>query len=133
MVHEVMPIAAPRPVFRFCDKAADDRIAVHVAELLGALGFGEDVEIVVADLPELLAVALETLRGFGFEYVEGCLQGLLFWFGQEEVNVLGHEDVAVDVEAVTFAEGFESLFEGDSGAVVFQIWKATVATEGDEV
>jgi hypothetical protein len=118
MVRGVMAIAAPRPVFRFGDEAADDRVAVHVLELLYALGCGEDVEVVVADLPELPAVALEELRGLGFEYVEGGLQGLFFWFGEEQMNVLGHEDVPLDVEAVAFAEGFEDLFKGDSGVVV---------------
>jgi hypothetical protein len=49
------------------------------------------------------------------------------------VDVLGHEDVAEDVEAVTDAEFFEGVFEGEAGVVVIEEWKAVVTTEGDEV
>ena len=47
--------------------------------------------------------------------------------------MLGHEDVAVDVEFVTEAEGFELFFEEDSGVVGVEERPALVATEGDEV
>jgi hypothetical protein len=49
------------------------------------------------------------------------------------VDVLGHEDVPVNVETVTFAEGFENVFEGDSGVVVVQEGETAVTTEGEEV
>ena len=78
MVREVVVIAAPRPVFGFCREATHDWVAVHVPELLCALGFGEDIEVVVAGLPELLAVAFQELRAFGFEDVEGCFEGIGF-------------------------------------------------------
>ncbi len=52
--------------------------------------------VVVARLPELspsdlfLEGELEGLEGFG--------EGFCFWFAEEEMDVFGHEDVAVDVE-----------------------------------
>ena len=57
-------VAAPWPVFGFVDEAALDRVAVDVGELLDELGVGEDVEVVVAGLPELWAVAFEEFGGF---------------------------------------------------------------------
>lgn len=48
----VMPEARPRPVLRSLDKAADDRVAMHITQLLDVLVFGEDVEVVVTGLPE---------------------------------------------------------------------------------
>jgi len=39
----------------------------------------------------------------------------------------------VNVETVTFAEGFECVLEGDSGVVVVQEGETAVTTEGDEV
>ena len=58
---EPMAVAAPWPVFRVFDEASFDGVAVDVAELFDELGLGEDVEVVVAGLPELLAVAFELL------------------------------------------------------------------------
>ena len=53
--------AAPRPVFGLFDEVAIYRVAVHVFELLYELVVGEDVEVVVSGLPELVAGAFEFL------------------------------------------------------------------------
>lgn len=125
--------AAPGPVFRFLDETACNRIAVDVAELFYELALGEDVEVVVADLPELLAVAFEGLRGLAFEDVQGAGEGPGFRFAEEEMDVLGHEDVAEDVEAVASPELFECGFEGGAGVVVAEKRETLVTAEGDEV
>jgi hypothetical protein len=49
------------------------------------------------------------------------------------MNVLGHEDVAVEEELVTAAEGFEGVQEDGSGVVVVEIREPVVRTEGEEV
>ena len=48
------PVAetGPCPLVRLGDEPARDRVAMHVPELLDAFGFGVDVEVVVAVLPE---------------------------------------------------------------------------------
>ncbi len=56
-----MAEAAPRPVFGFFDETIGYGVPMNVTELFGELWVGEDVEVVVADLPELFAVALEVL------------------------------------------------------------------------
>jgi len=45
-------ISGPAPIFRFVDKASRDHIAVHVLQLFDPLVVSEDIEIVVAGLPE---------------------------------------------------------------------------------
>lgn len=133
---EPVTVAAPWPVFGLGDQPPRDWIAVDVAELLGELALGEDVDVVVARLPELFAVVLELFCGFGFEHVQGAGEGSGLsdvGFAQEQVDVLGHEDVAEDVELVSLPKLFEDRFEGKSGVVVVEIRQTTVAAEGDEV
>ncbi len=47
------------------------------------------------------------------------------------MDVFGHEDVAVDVQFVAFADGFEGVFE--EGVVRGEGGLAAIAAEGDEV
>ena len=56
---EPVAIAAPRPIFGILYETALDGVAMDIAKFLGELGLAEDVEIVVANLPELRAVAFE--------------------------------------------------------------------------
>ena len=82
---------------------------MHVVQLLDALSGGEDVEVVIARLPELFP---SDLFGDGeFEGLEGFGEGFCFGFAEEEMDGFGHKDVAVDVEVVTSAGLFEFLFE----------------------
>ena len=71
---EPMPEAAPWPVFGFLNEAALDWVAVDVAELLDELGLCQDIEVVVAALPELLAVAFETFGGLCFQGAEDVFE-----------------------------------------------------------
>jgi hypothetical protein len=54
-------------------------------------------------------------------------------FGEQQMDVLGHKDVAEDEELVADAESFEGIFEGGSGGIVVEVRTSTVTTEGDEV
>ena len=56
---EPVAIATPRPILGIFYEAAFDGVAMDVAKFLGELGLAEDVEIEVANLPELRAVAFE--------------------------------------------------------------------------
>ena len=51
--------AAPSIVFRFRDEAAGDRVAMDVTDFFDKFGRGEDIEVVVARLPEAHACAFE--------------------------------------------------------------------------
>ena len=54
-------------------------------------------------------------------------------FGEEEVDVLGHEDIGVEVEAVGLTGLFEDLFDEVFGFGGGEEREAVVAAEGDEV
>ena len=128
-----MTIAAPGPVFGVKDEASGDWIAVDIAELFEPLGVREDVEVVVTGLPELFAVAFQELRGLSFEDAQGGREGFSFRFAEKKVDMLGHEDVAVYLEAVSLAELFECVQEDAAGVVVVQERLPVEAAESDEV
>jgi len=73
------------------------------------------------------------LGSLGLEGAKDVGEFGLFGFVQEKVDVLGHEDVAVDLEAVALPELFEGLEEDCSCVIVVQVGMPVVATEGDEV
>ena len=52
-----------------------------------------------------------------FEDLEGGGEVVVGGFGEEEVDVLGHEDVAVDLYSVFFPGLFENLFDDLFGVV----------------
>ncbi len=90
--------AAPLPVSWVGDKVSGDRVAMDVAELLDSFAFGVDVEVVVAGFPYVVfgSGSREAL----FEHLNGG--GELHFLGlcEEKVDVVGHDDVAEDVEVV---------------------------------
>jgi hypothetical protein len=89
-------VAAPLPFTGLCDKSSCDRVAVDVAELFYAFSVAEDVEVVVAGLPDVVfrAGAGESL----LENLNGQRQRSGFGLRDQKVDVVRHDDVAVDVE-----------------------------------
>ena len=67
---EVMAVARPWPVFRSFDEVSLDWIAVNVFQLLYILLMGQNVEVVVAALPELRSIPFEEFGGFALEDAE---------------------------------------------------------------
>ncbi len=84
-------------------------------------------------MPEVVVRAEEEFGGFLFEDFEGGGEGVVGGFGEEEGDVLGHEDVAVEVEAVGSAGVFEDLLDGVFGFGGGEVGEAVKAAEGDEV
>jgi len=80
------------------------RLAYIAASSYGYVVGGEDVEVLVAGLPELFAVALETLGGFSLEDSHGVAEESLLRFGEQQVGVLRHEDVAEEIEIVRLTD-----------------------------
>ncbi len=128
-----MPEAAPWPVFGALNETALDGIAVNITEFLDEFGMGQDVEVVVAALPELLAVAFEPFGGLCLQGAEDVFELLLSGLAEQEVDVLGHKDVAEDVEMVPPTEMFESFEEDCAAVVVVEVRETVITTEGDKV
>ena len=76
-----------------------DWVAVDVLELLDALGLGEDVEVVIAPLPEVASGALQPFRGFTLQHPQRGGQAADRWLAQEEMDVLGHQHIGDQAEA----------------------------------
>jgi hypothetical protein len=125
--------AAPGIVFGFGDEASGDWVAVDVLDFLFEFAGGEDVEVVIARLPELAASAFEEFGGFAFDDSKGGGEGVVFGFAEEEVEVFGHQDVGVEEEVVGAAGSFDHLFEDLFRFGGVEMGKAVVTTEGDEV
>ena len=68
-VQKVVTVTGPAPVFRFIDKASCNWIAVHVLQLFDSFVVSEDIEVVVADLPE--GFRSEALGDGEFEGLQG--------------------------------------------------------------
>jgi hypothetical protein len=108
-----------------------DGVLVDVVEFLGSLVFCLDVEVVVAVFPDL---------GFGARSREALLddlhdggEELVLRFRDEEMDVVRHDDIAVDLELVFCAGLFEDFEEGVSGLWSSEDGAVTETTEGDEV
>jgi hypothetical protein len=125
--------AAPAVVFGFGDESSGDWVAVDVLDFLFEFSCGEDVEVVIAGLPEVVAGAFEEFGGLAFDDSEGGGEGVGFGFTEEEMEVFGHQDVGVEEEVVGAAGAFDCLFEDFFGFWGVEVGKAVVATEGDEV
>ena len=110
-VVQVMAKRRPAPVLRPFHEASSDWIAVHVFQLFDSLVVGEDVEVVVAGLPE--GFRAETLRDRQLEGLDRLRKRDLVVqrFADEEMDVLGHDDVAEDFEVVASAGEFEGVEE----------------------
>jgi hypothetical protein len=125
--------AAPAVVFGAGDEAAGDGVAVDVADLLYKFGGGEDVEVVIAGLPEVVAVAFEEFGGLSFDDSDGGGEEGVVGFAEEEMDVLGHEDVGVEGEVVGAAALLDDLFEDVFWFGGGKVGETLVTTEGNEV
>ncbi len=92
---------------------------------------GEDVEVVVARLPE--GTLRETSGDGDLQGLEGFCEGNAGRFAHEQVNVLGHDDVTEEFKLIMSAGTFERVEEDVSGVLGVEVGFAIVATEGDEM
>jgi hypothetical protein len=55
------------------------------------------------------------------ENADGGCERAVPGFAEEQVDVLGHEDVAEDEEVMSLAEPFEGLEEDGAGVIVVEV------------
>ena len=68
-----------------------------------------------------------------FECSERVVEPMQPWFAEEQMDVLWHEDVAVEEELVAATKGFEGVEEDCAGGVVVEVREPVVTTEGEEM
>jgi hypothetical protein len=110
-IQKIVTVTRPAPVFRFLDETSRDWIAVHVLQLFDPFVVGEDIEVVVAGLPE--GFRAESLRDRKLEGMD-CFRErdlAVQRFTDEKMDVLGHDDVAEDFEVMALAGEFEGVEE----------------------
>jgi hypothetical protein len=101
--------AGPAPSTGLDHEAADDGIAVHVAQLFDALVFVMDVEVVIASLPER---PLRAAQGNGkFQRMDDIGDCASVWFADEEMNMFGHDDIPGDYEVITAPYSFKGIYK----------------------
>jgi hypothetical protein len=130
---EVVVVAAPLISFGGCREAALDGVLVDVVHGVGAGVLSTDVAVEVADLPELLPIALYFSRRRLLEGFEELSQEDGRWLVDQQVDMLGHEHVGIDAGTVTGSGLFEDGFDGGFGVGIVEVGKTVVTTEGDEV
>jgi len=126
-----MPKTGPRPIFRFLNQSALDRIAVHVAQLLHPLLFVVNVEIVVPRLPEWPLPALNRHRQF--QRLNCFAQKCFLWFTDQKVNMFRHDHISADHKIVTEAHGLQRPLEQAARRRNSEMRKTLITTECDEM
>jgi hypothetical protein len=139
--------AAPLPLVGLDHQSALDRVAMHIAQLFDALALAPHVEVVEALLPYRVGSRIPE-RGLGGGRFAAQVQltgealfhdlhddrGIAdFGLGDEQVKVLGHEDVSVNHEAVLAAGLFEDFQEEVAAAGGVELGLAAVTTASDEM
>lgn len=118
-------------MIRCSNQAACDWVAMDVPELLDALLFRVDVEIVVSRLPEGPLLSLDRDREFkGLQCL--CENGV-GGFADEQVYVLRHDDVPSHEEVIAQSHGLKRGLEKCTRIWRSEVRSSVVTTEGDEV
>jgi hypothetical protein len=103
-------------------------------QLFDPLVFAVHVEVVIAALPELgFFVFLQLSRCALFEHLDCDGQRGDARLADEKVNMLRHEDVSSDNEAILSSHALKLKFEDFVGSASRQQRLSQVATEGEKV
>ena len=106
---------------------------MNVAYHFGASIFTMDVAVKVAFLPELLALASQFTRSDLLYSLEKLGHEDRWWLVDEQMYVLGHQDVGVDPRLMSCTSRFQYGLNCLPGARRIEQRKTVKATESDEV
>ena len=81
---------------------------MNIAKLLHKLRIISNVEIVVPLLPEMLRIANQTPRYSLLQRLQRIGQSILLRFAQQEMNMLGHHHVPVNLKPETTPNPLQS-------------------------
>jgi len=84
-------------------------VAVHIPQLLDALFFREDVEVVVASLPERTLAPPQ--RDGELDCLDDLVEAGLPRLVHQQVDVLRHDHVSADDEFVLVPDSLQRVFE----------------------
>ena len=64
---------------------------------------------------------------------ECVVQSLKLWLGEKKMNVLRHQHIAEEEEAVALPKCFKGVQRDSAGTVIAKIGQPTITTEGEKV
>jgi hypothetical protein len=120
-------------MLRVCYETAFDRVAVNVLEHFGESFFAADVAVEVAVLPKLLAGTSKLSGRRLFEGFEELSEQDVLGLVDEQMDVLGHEDVGIDTGFMAEPGPFEDGLDDVLGLRAGEVGETVEATEGNEV
>ena len=142
----------PGPIFGVCDQFPFYRIHVHVKELLDEFRLTPDIEIVKARLPELrqnvrvakrkpelvkehhlARLAAQSPRNALLQHLHNGRRGAFGRLIDEQVNMIGHHDVAREGKPVTVTDLAQNLHKHILCTRRGKQGQSPVTTTGDEV
>ena len=107
---------------------------MNVPQLLNALRLGPDVEVVVARQPKRSTFNFAQLpRNILLQHLQRNRELRSFRLGDQQMNVLGHDYISGDVEAIPFSRLFQILLEEIPSARRAQARLAPIGTKSEKV
>jgi hypothetical protein len=103
--------AAPFPIFRALAQPTPDGIAVDITQLFNMLLIVANVEVIISRLPEMQRVADQSTLYSLLQRFDCVGQCVSLRFAEKEMNVLGHDDIAINAQLVALSNAFERDFE----------------------
>ncbi len=129
-----MAETAPRPLFRTLHQPSPHRIAMDVTQLFRLLGVAPYVEIVIARLPQRTSLRLpQPPRHVLLQHLQRDRKFRSLRLGQQQMNMLRHDDISGNVETVPFPRVFEGLLKDVSGVRRAQTWRTPIAAKRHEM
>ncbi len=106
-----MQEAAPWPLFGTLAQSALYRIAMNIPQFLHELLMVAHIEVIIAWLPEVLCPGDQSPRNALLQALDGRSQRLMRRLTQQQMNMLGHDDVAIDADQILTPHSLQSCLE----------------------
>ena len=106
---------------------------MNVPQLFHKLRLISHIEIVVALLPEMLGLANQPPRDSLLQRLDRVGESLQLRLAEQQVNVFGHDDIAVDAKSEAEAHALQRVLENLSGDGCRERGPTMVTAEGHEV
>ena len=106
---------------------------MNVAQLLLELFPIVNIEVIVSLLPKVQFVADQSPGHALLQGLDGNGERFADWFAQQQMHMVGHDNVSIDAQEEGAADSFKSGFEHGPGCGIGKIGVAMPAGKCDEM